>query len=153
MAFMANLNVCAEKAAQNIWVTGSSDPGSQECVVSVKALSGVPQTSLWRRGKKVKGNNVLPGTAIATFPKSGGNGHGFRFEGHAAIFVRYTATGIEVYDQWKPKPSSSGKTFGKRVIPFKCWGHVSDDAEAFFVIELAEVPSHEPALCGPSSHV
>jgi hypothetical protein len=146
------LSTCATLAAQNDWVSSGSDAGSKECVVSVKALtalSGV-STLLWRRGKKVKGGNILPGTAIATFPiKSNGE---FRFKGHGAIFVSEEASGIWVYDQWAPKPSNpEGKRFGKRLIRYKCSGHVSDDGEAFFVIELHEFPSSEPALCSSSS--
>jgi hypothetical protein len=155
MAFVADLNTCATLAAQNDWVSGGPDAGSKECVVSVKALTALlgVSTSLWRRGKKVKGNNVLPGTAIATFPiKSNSK---FRFKGHAAIFVSEAANGIWVYDQWAPKPSNPtefpGKRFGKRFIRYKCRCHVSDDGEAFFVIELNEVPSSEPALCSSSS--
>jgi hypothetical protein len=153
MAFMADLNRCKELAAQNIWVSNGPDAGSKECVVAVKALTALinVSTNLWRRGKKVKGNNILPGTAIATFPiKSNGK---FRFKGHAAIFVNETAAGIMVYDQWKPSASDpDGKHFGKREIDYLCTRYVSNDAEAFFVIELAEEPSNEPALCSSSSY-
>jgi len=151
MPFMADLNRCRDLAAQNIWVSDGPDAGSKECVAAVKALTALlsVSTSLWRRGKKVKGNNILPGTAIATFPRKS-NGE-FRFKGHAAIFVSETATGIIAYDQWGPNDNRPGKVFGKRLILFRCADHVSDDAEALFVIELIEEPSNEPALCGPSS--
>ncbi|MDR2925294.1 MAG: BPSL0067 family protein [Azoarcus sp.] len=145
MAFRASLNKCATFTAQNTWVNKAPDQNSKECVAAVKALADAPQTSVWRRGKKVKGNSIVPGTAIATFPIELGNRKFFRFEGHAAIFVQYTAIGIIVYDQW------DSKHFGKRLITYRCGGHVSDDGEAFFVIELVEVPSSEPALCSPSS--
>jgi hypothetical protein len=115
--------------------------------------TGVPQTTLWRRGKKVKGNSILPGTAIATFPILS-NGK-FRFKGHAAIFVRYTAGGIEMYDQWKPSATNPvnnpGRRFSKRTITYDCSGYVSNDAEAFYVIELAEEPSNEPTMCSSTS--
>jgi hypothetical protein len=152
MAFMADLNRCAELAGQNIWVSDGPDAGSKECVAAVKALTGLTSTgtSLWRRGKKVKGNSILPGTAIATFPL--GSLGSFRYKGHAAIFVGYEAGGIKVYDQWGPSPGNQdGKRFGTRIIRYKCGGHVSNDGEALFIIELAEVPSNEPALCGPTS--
>jgi hypothetical protein len=155
MAFMADLDKCAELAAQNIWVNKAPDLNSRECVASVKALTGVPQTTLWRRGKKVKGNSILPGTAIATFPILS-NGK-FRFKGHAAIFVKYEAGGIVVYDQWGSGPVLPGQTlpgvpFHKRTIEYRCSGGVSNDGEALFVIELAEEPSNEPALCSSSSY-
>ena len=150
MPFMANLATCETKVGT--WVSSGSDPGSKECVPAVKALAGTPATSAWRRGKKVKGNNILPGTAIATFPiKKNGK---FHFKGHAAIFVRYIAGGFEVYDQWAPEPNEPPKywhPFQKRSIDYRCWGYVSNDAEAFYVIELTEHPSDDPALCRPRS--
>lgn len=143
MAFTTTISTCEEKAALNDWVSGQADAGSRECVAAVKKLTGAPQTSLWRRGIKVKGNNIVPGTAIATFPIMLGNGDRFRFKGHSAIFVEYTAKGIWVYDQY-PSPA---KPFGKRKLEYLCSSNISNDAEAFFVIELEEVPSGEPALC------
>lgn len=73
--------------------------------------------------------------------------NGFRFKGQSAIFVRYFAGGIEVYDQFPDPP----KPFGKRPIYNRCGYYVGNDAAAFYVIELHEEPSGEPALCGPSS--
>ncbi|MDR1423032.1 MAG: BPSL0067 family protein [Azoarcus sp.] len=150
MGFIANLNRCEELAARNDWISSGPDAGSRECVAAVKALafgSRVVPTSLWRRGKKVMGNNVLPGTAIATFPVMLGEGEKFRFKGHSAIFVGYFAGGIEVYDQYPDPP----KSFGKRPLYNRCGHYVGNDAGAFYVIELNEDASGEPALCGPSS--
>ena len=70
-----------------------------------------------------------PGTAIATFNKSGkyaslptGN--------HAAIYVSQDDKGLVVYDQWKGQPVH------KRTIRFKNGvGSVSNDGDAFSVIE------------------
>jgi hypothetical protein len=150
MAFMADLKKCEELAAKNDWVSSGPDAGSKECVAAVKALAfggNVVPTSLWRRGKKVVGNSILPGTAIATFPMMLGKGKRFRFKGHSAIFVRYLAgDDIEVYDQY-PVPS---KRFGKRILNNDCSRSVSNNAAAFYVIELYEDPSSQPALCGPS---
>lgn len=144
MPFLANLDVCAELERQAKWAEAASDPGSKECVVAVKGLAGAPATGLWRRGEKVRGNNILPGTAIATFPiKSNGQ---FRFKGHAAIFIRYTASSFEVYDQWNEVH------LHRREMTKFCEGYVSNDAEAFYVIELSEHPSDDPALCGPTSN-
>lgn len=149
MPYTASLVVCEEKARNNDWVNKVPDQGSKECVASVKALcNGIPQTTQWRRGKKVKGNSISPGTA--TFPRKVGDT--FLFSGHAAIFVRDTGSGIEVYDQWKPSTlNPAGKRFSKRVIRYKCSGHVSDDGEAFFVVEPLQVNSNEPALCSSLS--
>jgi len=155
MAFVIDLKKCKELEAKKGWVTTKVDADAgngQECVAAVKKLiwdeKPLP-TSAWRRGKKVKSGAVLPGTAIATFPKEATrkNGERFHYTGHAAIFAGYHAdeSGFKVYDQWKGRP------FGERPLRYKCGGDVSNDGEAFFVIELKEVPSDEPALCSSSS--
>ena len=144
MPFFANLTTCAQKEQDSTWVTSAADPGSKECVVAVKALAHAPKTSFWRRGQKVKGNSIAPGTAIATFPRVHADGH-LEFKGHGAIYISQTTGGIYVYDQWNTK------RFGRRFIRFKCDGYVSDDGDAFYVIELTELPSSDPAMCGPGS--
>jgi hypothetical protein len=167
MPYKVSLEKCEEFAKQDTWVSAGPDAGSKQCVAAVKALAGLllPDTSLWRRGRKVKSRNtevgatiamsIEPGTVIATFPivvdqkvkgvKDGTIGwitkKEFRYKGHAAIFVGYTSTGIEVYDQYVGKP------FGKREIKYKCGGYVSNDADAFYVVESVQVPLDEPALC------
>ena len=120
------------------------------CVTAVKALAGAPATTSWRRGKKVKGNSVASGTAIATFGKVK-NGH-FAFKGHAAIFAGYE-DGLAMYDQWGGSTDEQRKRFSSRVVPFNCDDYVSNDWEAFYVIELTEDPSGYPMLCGPASTV
>ena len=149
MPFFATIAECDAKLGQ--WVTNPADGSSHECVVAVKRLAQAPKTSFWRRGQKVKGNSIAPGTAIATFPRVHANGH-LEFKGHGAIFIRQTATSIWVYDQWGEHPPHPAKPFGKREIFFNCGGYVSNDAEAFYVIELVETPSTDPALCGPTSY-
>ena len=139
--------------SMNDWLTAPADlaTGNEEyiygCATAVKAITGAPVTSSWRRGKKVKGNGIAKGTAIATFARQK-DGH-FAFKGHAAIFDGYEG-GLAMYDQWwgvKPK------RFDRRVVPYRCGGYVSNDAEAFYVIELTEEPSGDPLLCGPTSEV
>jgi hypothetical protein len=143
MSFIANLRDCEAKLGT--YVSSGADAGSKECVAAVKALAGAPATFAWRRGERVKGNLlVMPGTAIATFPLTR-NTH-FGFKGHAAILIRHTAAGFEVYDQW------NGTPLHRREITSSCAGYVSNDAEAFYVVELTEHPSDDPALCGSSSH-
>ena len=140
---MADFSKCEELAKKNEWVSSGTDSGSRECAVAVKALTGAPATSLWRRGKKVKGNNsILQGTAIATFPDKGSDGK-FHYKGHAAIFVKHTSDGIEVYDQWGggavlPGQTLPGTPFHKRTIRYG-GRRVSNDAEEFYVIEDREV--------------
>jgi len=100
--------------------------GNGQCVILVQKACGVPHTSLWKQGVKVRGSSVAMGTAIATFEngvypnRSTGN--------HAAIFIEETPIGIRVWDQWK------GKNVGQRIIRFGGRGP-SNDGDAFSVIE------------------
>jgi len=79
-----------------------NEKGNAECALLVQALTGAPKTSAWLRGKKVsdKQNNVTAGTAIATF-KDDGKYDGNSGVCHAAIYIKTTATGVEVWDQWR----------------------------------------------------
>jgi len=79
-----------------------NDKGNAECALLVQTLTGAPKTSLWRRGKKVhdKANNVTAGTAIATF-KDDGSYDGNSGVCHAAIYIKQSSVGVEVWDQWR----------------------------------------------------
>jgi len=153
MSFTTTIAICEEKARAGGWVASGSDAthSSQAvrkgCVAAVKALTGAPETARWRRGKKVKGNNISPGTAIATFPiKENGV---FKFKGHAAILHSSHTGGLIIYDQYYV-PS---KPFGMRTIQFTCGDYISNDGEAFYVIEtIQDTSTTDPALCGPTSY-
>lgn len=89
--------------------------GNGQCVTLVKKLTGAPPSSLWKQGAQVSsllkdGKTIAPGTAIATFVH--GRYPNYTHGTHAAIFIRATAGGIEVFDQWK------GMKPGKRTIRF-----------------------------------
>ncbi len=76
--------------------------GSHQCVALVQRYAGAPVTTHWRQGDAVVGDAMLKkGTAIATFVNGRypSQGHG----NHAAFFLRQTAGGIYVMDQWKTK--------------------------------------------------
>ncbi|MDR3088068.1 MAG: BPSL0067 family protein [Azoarcus sp.] len=143
--------------SNNGWVTDPRDRGTGNpniefgCATAIKALTGAPATASWRRGKKVKGNTTIaPGTAIATFARQA-NGK-FLFKGHAAIFCNHNmGNGFMVYDQWRDAVVDRRKHFSKRPIYPKCKGYVSNDAEAFYFIELVEYSSGDPLFCGPGS--
>ena len=98
---------------------------STECVALVKQKCGAPQTARWKKGAAV--NTATPArTAIATFCNADGS-----YKGHAAIYVGPAANGgIEVYDQWNAQSAH------KRVIRLKNDGCNSNNAGAFYVIEL-----------------
>ena len=137
------VNTLADRATGNPFIRFG-------CVTAVKALANTPPTIAWRRGKKVKGtSSILPGTAIATFGKLG-NGM-FLFKGHAAIFDKIVGGDLYVYDQWWGNIPSRRKQFNLRPISFNCGGYVSNDAEAFYTIELTEDLSGDPLFCGPDS--
>jgi hypothetical protein len=119
--------------------------GNAECALLVQKLTGAPVTSTWKRGTKVRGGNVTAGTAIATFQDTGS------YDGnsgvcHAAIFIKETATGLQVWDQWRNghvgERKANGYRHGIRICRFvEAEGKKSNnyrrqnDGDAFYVIE------------------
>src|SRR5689334_6127041 len=97
---------------------------SQECVALVKKACNAPQTSQWKKGIIVKGNNITKGTAIATF-----EGENNKYEGHAAIYISQNNQGIQVIDQWKGHPSQT------RIIYFDNSKTTSNNGYKFHIIE------------------
>jgi hypothetical protein len=99
-----------------------------ECATGVqyvfyKAGKPLGKTNTWKQGVQVKGNKILPGTAIASFR------NGKYMNDHAAVFIKETDKGLWVWDQWK------GKKWGKRLLKFKAENNpYSNDGELFFVI-------------------
>ena len=75
----------------------------------------------------------------------------FLFKGHAAIFDKIVGNVLYVYDQWRDNNPIHQNLFSRRPIDFKCNGYVSNDAEAFYTIELTEDLSGDPLFCGPGS--
>ena len=61
-------------------------------------------TSKWKKGRKVFGNDITPGTAIASFDSEG------NYKSHTAIYVSQNPQEVHVYDQWK------GHSFGERIL-------------------------------------
>lgn len=113
----------------------SDDPGwnenKGECATGVqyvfyKAGNPLGKTSGWTQGVKVRGNKIPAGTAIASFQ----NG---RFaQDHAAILIRETKQGLEVYDQY----NHPAKAWGKRTLYFN--GKPNDRANSgdlFYVVQ------------------
>jgi len=55
-----------------VWETQIALLGSGQCVPLVQAATGVPVTTIWRKGPGVRGNYNIPrGTAIAKFDATG----------------------------------------------------------------------------------
>lgn len=101
--------------------------GTGHCVPFVQETAGAPQTALWRQGAKVRGADLLSGTAIATFEngryanRSTGN--------HAAIYDRQDAKGLWVWHQYKGKPVHYYHINFRGGV-----GSPSNDGDAFYVI-------------------
>lgn len=74
--------------------------GSGECVALAQADSNVGLTKTWTPGEQAQGNDLAPGTVIATFGDDGTytNTPG---QSHTAIYLRQDADGIWVEDQWQ----------------------------------------------------
>lgn len=106
-----------------------------ECVIFVQEAAGVPQTSMWKKGirvKDAKAGEIPRGTAIATFDDQG------RYPSdalgkHASIYLSHSATAITVLDQWntqgevKERPIYFGRPAGTRR---------SNNGDTFYVIEV-----------------
>lgn len=102
-----------------------------ECATGVQyvfAKAGVPLgfTKTWKKGKLVKGNSVLPGTAIASF-----QGDQYKND-HAAILISESAAGLEVWDQYNHPP----KPWGKRTLAFMNNNDRSNNGNLFYVIDV-----------------
>lgn len=99
-----------------------------QCVSYVKTVCPVlPATISWKKGAAVKNNrSITPGTIIATFNSLG------RYEGHAAVYVRQTASGIDVYDQYVN--GASPKAVGPRLLRWGAGGR-SNNGDNFYVVE------------------
>lgn len=111
-----------------------SAQGKTECVEFVRQSTGAPQTTMWKRGKKVsdaKFGEIARGTAIATFDVNGKYPTDALGK-HAAIYLEHNVQRIFVLDQWndqgevKQRPIWFNRPKGTRR---------SNDADAFYVIE------------------
>jgi hypothetical protein len=122
------------------WEAKAALVGTGQCVALVQPATGVPLTSLWRKGPKVKGSTKIPqGTAIATFDDQGrypnhssGN--------HAALFVSVGTDGIVVVDQWAAKTPARPS---RRTLKFRGGaGSPSNDGDQFWVIVTSKIQNH-----------
>src|SRR5208337_4449408 len=118
----------------NIFV--SRNPGSYQGTVIgdgggvnlVQQCAGAPPLPLWKDGTPVKGNDIPPGTAIATFDGNG-NYQDTSAGGHAAIYDSQDQRGIWVWDQ------RAGQPVQRRYIRFKNGiGRPGNDGDAYSVI-------------------
>jgi hypothetical protein len=103
---------------------------SQHCVELVRHTTGLGPTSTWRRGVPVRGAELPPWTAIATFNEQGRYPNTMGGDSHAALYLDQTPQGIRVVDQWLSQPAH------ERIIRFRGGqGDAVNDGDAFYVIE------------------
>lgn len=103
--------------------------GDGECVAFVRETSGAPSSKMWKRGRLVRDAiGLSEGTAIATFDANGQYA-AVRGRKHAAIYVGRDNIAITAVDQWV------GQVVHERAIKFDNPGNVSNDGDAFYVIE------------------
>lgn len=108
--------------------------GNTECVEFVRQTSNAPQTTTWKRGKKVSDasfTEIARGTAIATFDANGR----YPTDGlgkHAAIYLSHDKNRIVVLDQW----DAQGEVKERSIWFNRPTGTKrSNDANTFYVIE------------------
>ena len=105
--------------------------GNGHCVHLVRQTTGLPHTSLWRRGDPVRGSGCAPGTAIATFDEDGSYGNHVDGRSHAALLLAENSDGIVVCDCWRGQPVH------ERTIKYReGQGDAANDADRFYVVEL-----------------
>ncbi len=109
--------------------------GTGHCVPYVQVAANAPLTAKWQRGQRVKDVADLPsGTAIATFDPDGRYGSRKDGTSHAAIFIRKSAAGIVVLDQWIT--NGVRKAVSERTIRFNNpAGKKINNGDEYYVIE------------------
>jgi len=107
--------------------------GTFQCVALIRRFTNAPPASTWLQGEQVMGNaNIQKGTAIATFVD--GKYPNLSAGNHAAFFLRFSAGGIWVMDQWKN--SRDKPLISSRFIKVKPPGFdASNNASAYSIIE------------------
>lgn len=140
MCFLININHQMEKnmpyVAYNSAIFKGKSVGTGQCVAFVEAAASTPRTGQWQQGKKVKGDTTLAtGTAIATF-QNGSYQNSLQGSSHAAIYLRQTAEGIYVLDQWNHQGTK--QVVHERLILFRKSGWTGksvDNGDSYCVIE------------------
>lgn len=98
-----------------------------QCVSFVRTVCPLlPPTGQWKQGIQVRSNQVIAGTAIATFNADG------NYEGHAAIFDSQGQPGIFVYDQWVTPPNP--QAVARRLLRWGAHG-LANNGDNFYVVD------------------
>jgi hypothetical protein len=128
---LADLNICKSYDGQTLSDDDGWNKWKGECATGVqyvchKSNDPIGKTSEWKKGNDVRGNNIPPGTAIASFR------NGVYADDHAAILIAELPEGLKVWDQYKTPP----KSWGIRILRFDYSGDhpYSNDGDRFSVI-------------------
>lgn len=106
--------------------------GTGHCVPYVRHMTDAPITTQWRRGEKVRGSQLAPGTAIATFDADGRYGNHLDGRSHAAVLLAVLEDGLLVADQWKGQPVH------QRTIRYRGGkGDAVNDGDQYYAIEIS----------------
>lgn len=118
-------------------VAGGRLVGSGQCVALVHAAVSIPPTPVWQKGAQVAGNlHLVPGTIIATFDSNGRYGNHTNGTSHAAIYLRQTALGVVVIDQWKGHGNVHDHPPQQRIIYFhRAKDKKVNQGEKYYVVE------------------
>ncbi|MDC0669253.1 BPSL0067 family protein [Nannocystis radixulma] len=110
---------------------GKQKKDNGSCVRLVQlACAGVPNTSLWRPGKQVKGNDIAPGTVIATF-NAEGRYPNLRRGNHAAFYHSQDRHTLTVVDQYV-----GARSIRKSNYKFdNPGGSLTANADTYYVVE------------------
>lgn len=107
------------------WKTNKGECATGIQYVFYKAGKPLGKTSTWKQGPKVRGNKIPPGTAIASFR------NGKYSNDHAAILIRETKQGLEVWDQF----NHPAKAWSRRTLKFSKNKDRSNNGNMFYVIQ------------------
>jgi RHS repeat-associated protein len=118
-----------DTAPKYYYPKGTPEKYKQECVSLTKNFTGLPCTGCWRAGPQVLGNNVAPGTAIATFDANGRYPKGDVPKNSGIFVAEYSGQVIEMIDQW-PGNLGALRQLGPNGTP-------SNDSTAYSVIDVA----------------
>jgi hypothetical protein len=100
------------------------------CVGFLQVVGKLPHTSQWRRGAKVRGVALAPGTCIATFGPDGRYENRTDGASHAAVLVGEEDVGLAVIDCW------AGHPVARRILRWRDGsGDACNDGDQFYVIE------------------
>jgi hypothetical protein len=109
----------------------SNSEKKHECAVLVQMTAGAPNTTTWKKGKKVMdctASEISAGTVIATFDETGKYPVTDR---HAAIYESHDKTGINVIDQW----NNEGKAKRRKIRLKDNKSRDVNNASSYFIVE------------------